>query len=211
MRGFAGGAGDGGGVCDRRNRCLCVNAPFAGSVKFRGNEAVAARTAIPAAMVWLWEWWWEWWWYRVTGGFGPSCDRGDSGGDGSNGSSSRRCAHRRSRRRSHLHQSRNGTPVVGLVGWWWCWWWLLVLCGDGSDSKNRVPPKTVSCEHLFRPLATQHNSWEVVFTHRNELLHDPQEPSHPQRFMGDLFHHSKRATPTIRITCCDPPSDRPPQ
>ena len=25
------------------------------------------------------------------------------------------CAHRSSRRRSHAHQSRNGTPVVGLV------------------------------------------------------------------------------------------------
>ena len=112
-----------------------------------------------------------------------------------------RCARRSSLRRSHSHQSRYGAPVVGLVGWWWWWWWwLLVLCVDGSDSKKRVPPKTVSWEHLFRPVATQHNSWEVLFTHRNELLHDPQEPSHPQRFMGVLFHHSKRATPTIRIT-----------
>ena len=27
--------------------------------------------------------------------------------------------------------------------------WLLVLCGDGSDSKKLLPPKTVSWEHLF--------------------------------------------------------------
>ena len=63
---FAGGAGDGGGGCHRRTRSLCVKAAFAGSVKFRANEAFAARTAIPAAMVWLWgewwAWWWEWWW-----------------------------------------------------------------------------------------------------------------------------------------------------
>ena len=37
--------------------------------------------------------------------------------------------------------------------------WLLVLCGDGSDSKTILPPKTVSWEHLFRPVATQHDSW----------------------------------------------------
>ena len=54
MGGFAGGDGDGGGGCDHRNRCLCVKAAFAGSVKFRGNEAFAARAAIPAAVVWLW-------------------------------------------------------------------------------------------------------------------------------------------------------------
>ena len=47
---------------------------------------------------------------------------------------------------------------------WWDWWWrLLVWCGDGSDSKKRLPPKTVSWAHLFRLVATQHISWEVVF------------------------------------------------
>ena len=60
---------------------------------------------------------------------------------------------------------------------------VVVACfgGDGSDSKKLLPPKTVLWEHLFRPVATQHNSWEVLFTHHNELLHDPQEPSRRTR------------------------------
>ena len=57
--GLGGGDGDGGGGYDHRNHCLCVTAAFAGSVRFRANEAFAARAAIPAAVVWLWgEWWW---------------------------------------------------------------------------------------------------------------------------------------------------------
>ena len=64
--------------------------------------------------------------------------------------------------------------------------WLLVLCGDGSDSNQLLPPKTVSWENLFRPVATQHISWEVLFTHRNELLDDPLEPSHPQNTSWEL-------------------------
>ena len=56
---------------------------------------------------------------------------------------------------------------------------LLVLCGKGSNSKMLLPAKSVSWEHLFRPVATKHISWEVIFTHRNELLHDSLEPSHP--------------------------------
>ena len=51
--GFAGGDGDGGGVCAHHNRYLRVKAAFAGSVKFRTNEAFAARAANPAAVVWL--------------------------------------------------------------------------------------------------------------------------------------------------------------
>ena len=58
--------------------------------------------------------------------------------------------------------------------------WLLVLCGDGSDSKKLLQPNTGSWEHLFRPVATQHVSWEVLFTLRNELLHNPLEPLYPQ-------------------------------
>ena len=65
--------------------------------------------------------------------------------------------------------------------------WLLVLCGDGSDSEKLLPSKTVSWEHLFRPVATQQISWEVLFTHRNEPLHDPLEPSHPQNASQELF------------------------
>ena len=51
--------------------------------------------------------------------------------------------------------------------------WLLVLCSDGSDSKKVSPTKTVSWGYLFRPVATQLLSWDVLLTHRNELLHDP--------------------------------------
>ena len=53
MGGFAGGDGDGGGGCAHRNRCLRANAAFAGSVKFPANKAIAARAAIPPAVVWL--------------------------------------------------------------------------------------------------------------------------------------------------------------
>ena len=53
--GFAGGDGDGGGGCAHHNRCLRAKAAFAGSDKFPANKAFAARAAIPAAVVWLWE------------------------------------------------------------------------------------------------------------------------------------------------------------
>ena len=65
--GFAGGDGDGGGGCAHCNRCLRAKAAFAGIVKFPVNAALAARAAIPAAVVWeRWEWWWwgRWWWRR---------------------------------------------------------------------------------------------------------------------------------------------------
>ena len=64
--GFAGGDGDGGGVCADSNCCLRVKAAFAGSVKFRANEAFSARAAIPAAVVWLWWLWWLWWWWLLV-------------------------------------------------------------------------------------------------------------------------------------------------
>ena len=43
--------------------------------------------------------------------------------------------------------------------------------------------------HLFQPVATQHISWEVLFTHGNELLRDPQEPSHVQNDSWDFFFY----------------------
>ena len=64
---------------------------------------------------------------------------------------------------------------------------MLVLCGDGSDSKKLLPRETVSWRHLFRPVATQHISWEVLFTHGNELLRDPKEPSQAQNASCELF------------------------
>ena len=90
--------------------------------------------------------------------------------------------------------------------------WLLVLCGDGSDSKKLLPPKTVSWEHLFRPVATQHISWDVLFTHRNELLHDPLEPLHPQIASWELvstLHNERR--PRLKSLSALPPLDHPPQ
>ena len=61
---FAGVEGHGSGGCTHCNRFLRVKAAFAGSVKFPSNEAFAARVAILAAVVWLWEKWreWRWWW-----------------------------------------------------------------------------------------------------------------------------------------------------
>ena len=88
------------------------------------------------------------------------------------------CVRRRSHRRSHSHQSRNGAPVAVVVvvaevvvaeamqgevvvGCSFC----VVM---GATRKKFSPPKTVSWEHLFLPVATQYISWEVRFTHRNE-------------------------------------------
>ena len=90
--------------------------------------------------------------------------------------------------------------------------WLLVLCGDGSDSKMLLPGKTVSWEHLFRPVATQHISWDVRFTHRNELLHDPLEPSHPQIASWELISTLRNERrPRLKSLSALPPSDHPPQ
>ena len=35
-------------------------------------------------------------------------------------------------------------------------------CGDGSDSKRFLPPKTVAWELVFGTVATQQVSWEVL-------------------------------------------------
>ena len=134
----------------------------------------------------------------MTAVIGPGCDRGD--GDGSSGFSSRLL--RRPKLPSWLafaSQPEQGTGgVVGGGGDGGggggggggdagrsCRW-LLVLCGDGSDSKWLLTPKTVSWELLFRPIATQNISWDALFTHRNELLHDPLEPLHPQNASWEL-------------------------
>ena len=83
------------------------------------------------------------------------------------------------------------------------------LCGDGSDSINLLPPKT---EHLFRPVATQHISWEVIFTHRNELLHEPLERSHPQNTSWELVSPlCNERRPRLKSLSALPPPDRPPQ
>ena len=76
MGGSAGGGGDGGGGCGHRNRCLRAKAAIAGRVKSPANKSFAARATITAAAVC----WWEWWEWRLMGGFGPSCDRGNGGG-----------------------------------------------------------------------------------------------------------------------------------
>ena len=125
----------------------------------------------------------------MTGVVGPSCDRGD--GDGSSGSSSRllRPPKPPSRLAFASQPERGAGRGVGGDGGGDARRsrrWLLVLCGDGSDSKKLLPPKTVSWDHHFRPVATQYISWEVLFTHRNELLHDPLEPSHAQGASWEL-------------------------
>ena len=90
--------------------------------------------------------------------------------------------------------------------------WFLVLCGGGSDSKKPLPPKTVSWEHLFRPVATQQISWKVLFTYHNELLHEPLEPSHPQNASWELFSTFRNERrPRLQSLSALPPPDRPPQ
>ena len=88
--------------------------------------------------------------------------------------------------------------------------WLLLLCGDGSDPNKFLPPKTVSWEHLFRPVATQNISWEVLFTYGNELLHDPREPSLRQNASWELFSTLRNERrPRLKSLSALPPSDRP--
>ena len=59
---------------------------------------------------------------------------------------------------------------------------LLVSCGDGSGSKKLLLPKMVSWEHLWDRCHHSLFHGGVVFTHHNVfLLHDPREPSCPQK------------------------------
>ena len=146
----------------------------------------------------------------MTGGFGPSCDRGD-GGVGSSGSSSRLL--RPPELPPPLAFASEPERVAGGGGGGGdarrSRRWLIVLCGDGGDSKKLLPPKTVSWEHLFRPVATQHISWEVLFTHRNELLLDSLEPSHPQNASRELFFTvGNERPPRLESLSALPPSDR---
>ena len=126
----------------------------------------------------------------MTGVVGPSCDRGD--GDGSSGFSSR-LLHlpKLPSRLAFASQPERGAGGGGGGGGAGddassSGRWSLVVCGEGSDSKNRLPAKTVSWEHFFRHVATQHFSWQVLFTHHNELLHDPSERLHPQNALWEL-------------------------
>ena len=87
----------------------------------------------------------------MTGIVGPSCDRGD--GDGSCGSSSRLLRPPKLPSR-HAFASQPELGAGGGVGGGGggggggdarrSHRWLLVLCGDGSDSKKLLPPKTDS-------------------------------------------------------------------
>ena len=146
----------------------------------------------------------------MTGGFGPSCDYG-VGGNGSRGSSSRLL--RPPKLPSPLafasEPERSAGGVVGGGGGdaRGC----RRLGGDGSNSKKLLPPKTVSWEHLFRPVATQHISWEVLCTPRSKLLHDPREPLHPQNASWELiFTVRNERRPRLESLFVLPPSDRPP-
>ena len=90
--------------------------------------------------------------------------------------------------------------------------WLLLLCGDGRDSKKLLPPKTVSWEHLFRPVAIPNIAWDVLFIHRNELLHEPLEPLHPQNASWEVFSTLRNERrPRSESLSALPPSDCPPQ
>ena len=66
------------------------------------------------------------------------------------------------------------------------------------------PPKTVSWEQLSGTVATQHDSWEVRFAHRNQLLHDPRGPSRPQKASWELAStHCNKQSPLPAL----PPMD----
>ena len=97
-------------------------------------------------------------------------------------------------------QAKQGEVVVGCS-------FCVVM---GATRKKFLPPKMVSWGHLFRPIATQHISWEVVFTHRNELLHDPREPSLRQNAPWELFSTPrKERRPRLKSLSALPPLDRP--
>ena len=89
---------------------------------------------------------------------------------------------------------------------------LLVLCGDGSDSKKLLPPKMVSWEYLLRPVASQHISWDVLFTHCNEFVPDSLELSHPQNASWELFFTVRNEQrPRLESLSSLTSSNRPPQ
>ena len=94
----------------------------------------------------------------MTGVGGPSCDCGD--GDGSSGSSSP-LLHPPKLPSRHAFASQPERGAGGGVGGGRGGGGggdprsrrlLLVLCGDGSNSKMLLPAKTVSWEHLVRPV-----------------------------------------------------------
>ena len=154
----------------------------------------------------------------MPGGFGPCYDRGIVGA-GSSGSSSRllRPPKLPSPLAFALEPEQGAGGGVGSGGGGGSdargsRRWLLLLCGDGSDPNKFLPPKTVSWDHLFRPVATQNISWEVLFTHRNQLLHDPREPSLRQNASWELFSTLRNERrPRLKSFSALPPSDRPPQ
>ena len=186
------GDGDGGGHCAHLNRCLRLKAAFAGSVNFLANTAFTARAAIPACgalvMVRLVEW--HWWWMRLMGSFGSGCNRGNRY-DGSSGSSSW-LVHPPNLPLPLLFTSAPelgaGAGVGGgadnrRIGR--CW--LLLLCGDGSNWKKHLPPKTVSWEQLFGNHCHPTRFMEGPFYPQNEHLHDPREQLRPQNTSSELF------------------------
>ena len=89
----------------------------------------------------------------MTGGLGPSCDRGNGGGGGSSLSSCQLlCPSQLPSQLPFAREPERGAG--GGVGGGRadgrrrrCW--LLALCGDGSDSKRFLSPQTVSWDHLF--------------------------------------------------------------
>ena len=89
---------------------------------------------------------------------------------------------------------------------------MLVLCGNGRDSKKLLPPKTLSWEHLLRPIASQNISCEVHFAHRNKLLHDPLEPLHLQNSSWELVSTiCNEVCQPLESLSALPPLDLPPQ
>ena len=108
------------------------------------------------------------------GSFGPGCDCGHCY-DGSSGSSSRLVHPPKLPLplafTSALERGAGGGVGGGVGNRRRNRLWLLVLCGDGSDWKKHLPPKTVT--------------WEQLFGNR----------CHPTHFMEGPFYPPKRAAP----------------
>ena len=134
-----------------------------------------------------WEWWWEWWSYSLTGDFGPSCGRGDVGGVGSSGSSSRPlCPPQLPLLLAFASEPERGAGG-GICGG--CLFGVVM----GATRKSVDHQKRFHGSIIFRPVATQRISWESFF-----LLFVKTPPPHvtlsTKNTQKQIFHHTSNPT-----------------
>ena len=121
----------------------------------------------------------------MTGGYGPSCDRGDGGGDGSNGSSSGllRPAQLPSPLAFASEPERGAGGGIDGGGGGGCSFGVVM----GATRKSVYHQKRYHGSIFFDPLPPSIIHGRSFFTHGNVLLSDPQEPSHTQNASWELF------------------------